>query len=266
MDDPDGARLSFEEFKKHVFETEDEGCSICFSLSHYKHLSDDSLKLAWLGYTDQKEEYYRYLVDELDRVADQPVDDNIYFLVCSAELMDLEDYALRDRILVHVLRRAEEMVSKKMESAWVAVRCFGWAKDTDYLMLASFLEQTDDKDVWKVVFQCLENYDIPFSWKTQTLSLAAIKKLIRKTLDKVLAEDISDNRVSIPEQVVAANGIVALAALQDPAAIDYVNKLPNNIWTRLKRLYSEQLDGQIAYLIKKEDTAFVPILEQLKNK
>jgi hypothetical protein len=266
MDDPDGARLSFEEFKQHINEAEDEGCSICFSLAHYKHLNDATLKLAWLGYTDQKEEYYRYLADELERVAEQPVDDNIYFLVCGAELLDLNDYALRDRILVQVLRRAEEMVSKDMEAAWVAVRVFGWAKDTDWLMLASFLEQTNDKDVWKVVFQCLENYDIPFSWKTQTLSLSAIKRMVRKTLDKLLEQDITDNSVSIPEQVVWGNGIVAMASLQDPQVLEYVDKLPNRIWTRLKKLYSEQLDRQIAYLTKKEDTAFVPILEQLKNK
>ena len=114
--------------------------------------------------------------------------------------------------------------------------------------------------------QCLENYDIPFSWKTQTLSLSAIKRMVRKTLDKLLEQDITDNSVSIPEQVTWGNGIVAMAALQDPQVLEYVDNLPNRIWSRLKRLYIKQLDGQIAYLTKKEDTSFVPILEQLKHK
>lgn len=249
--------MSFEEFNRHIDESHDEGCSMCFSFHHFKYLNPTNRKIAWLGWEGKEVERIQALGEELERLKNQPIDDQIHWLVIQAELLETQDLALRDRIMNRVLDRAFEMCKKKMKGAWTAVRAYAWMKDSDPTMLTAFLEETDDLDVWQVVFQCIRN-DTPHYLGKHSLSLGLVKKVVYKHLDQVLK--MGDD---IKPYVVAVNGVQAMCALQDPRVLEMYDRLPKH---HLDRNIVERCQGLMKYLTKVNDTQFIPTLEQIKDR
>lgn len=249
--------VSFEEFNRHIDESHDEGCSMCFSFHHFKYLNPTNRKIAWLGWEGKEQERQQLLDSELERLAKEPVDDQIHWLVLQAELLETQDLALRDRIMNRVLSRAYEMTAKKMKGAWTAVRTYAWMKDSDPGALVCFLEKTDDLDVWQVVFQCIRN-DTPHYLGKHSLSLSFVKKVVYQYLNQVLK--MGDE---VKPYVVAVNGVQAMCALQHPQVLEMFDKLPKH---HLDKNLLEHAQRQIAYLRKVGDLEFISTLEQIKDR
>ena len=181
--------LTFEEFNQHIDESHDDGCSMCFSFHHYAHLDQATRKVAWLRFIDKRDEYLLALMEELEIRKSFPLDDNIYFMMTGVEHLDIPDLDVRDRIMIQVLRRAYEMVKKKLPSAWVGVRAYAWMKGMDPLLLVAMLADTDDLEVWQVIFQNM-NYSVPHTEKSMnenSLSLRTMKNMVYDYTKKVLA-------------------------------------------------------------------------------
>lgn len=249
--------MTFEEFNKHIDEAHDEGYGMCFSFHHYAHLDPAARKIAYLGFADKKEEYEAALADELERREKDPLDDNIYFLVTGAELMSAKDQSVQERIMIQVLRRANEMIQKKMSAAWVAVRTYAWMDRNDPILLVGFLEGTEDLDIWQVVMGNI-GWDVPrkeLKLNDKSLCLSYMRRKLYEYTNKAI--DMGD---AIKPYVVAVNGIRGMAALQDPRVVEVMDKLPRH---NLDRTIRENCEQQIAYLTKVGETEFVPVLEQL---
>lgn len=143
--------LTFEKFNQLVDESHDEGCGMCFSFHHYAHLDQAARKVAYLGVAGKEEERIGALADELDRRAKDPIDDNIFFLIQESGLLSAKNPTLQERIMIQVLHRADEMLEKKMQHAWVAVRAYAWMDKYDPVLLVCFLDSTEDHIVWQVI-------------------------------------------------------------------------------------------------------------------
>jgi hypothetical protein len=266
--------MTFEEFNQAIDTSHDEGCPCCFSFHHYAHLDSATRKVAYFGFIDDKPKYIEALVTELEAREKDPIDDNIYWLMGGAELLDIPDLGVRDRIMVQVCRRANEMVQKKMRNAWVGVRAYAWMKNMDPIMLVGFLDDSligydldmavePSKDVlriWQVVLQSF-NFDIVRKEKALHEKSLCLAYMRRKVYDYTLkALELGDE--SIP-YVVAVNGITALASLQDSRVLGVMDKLPRHV---LDNKIKESAECQIKYLTKMGEIEFVPVLEQLMQK
>jgi hypothetical protein len=257
--------MSFEEFNKLIDESHDEGCGCCFSFHHYQPLDPTLRKIAYLGFIDSKEEYYKSILEELDKREDQEVDENIYWLVCGCEMCETDDVELRDNLMSHVMKRANEMIHKKMPTAWVAVRAYAWMKDSDPVGLLAFLDECEavefhNLDVWKVVLGNIR-WDVPAKEKSfsrpgqSSLSLAYMK---RKAYSYALkAIELGDD---VESYVAAVNAVRGLASLQDPRVVEIMDKLPRH---SLDRTIKEDALRQIEYLKKNNELDFIPVLEQV---
>jgi len=244
--------ISFEEFNKLIDSSDDSGCNNCFSLNHFKHLNQAARKVAWLDYTGQEEKRIELLAKELDRLKDQPVDDNIYFLIMQAELLNTNNIDHHFTIVNAVLARAKEMVKKKMPTAWVAIRSYAWIRESNLAELPQFLDKTDDLDVWQVVMQCMSS---------RLLSLpdliSAQAKLYQYTSKVMEMEETPKTGV------VAMNGIMALMRLGDERVVELVNRLPKRKYLTTSIL--DQADRLIAKLTEKRSTQYLPTLMEIKK-
>lgn len=247
---PDGD-LSFEEFNELVDEAKDSSCSFCFSFGHYKHLNQSARMAAYLSFEDKEEERVAYLASELERLKDEPLDDNIYFLVISAELLDTNNVAHHQSITKNVLARAREMVARKMPSAWAAVRAYAWIRGSNQAVLPEFLDATDDLDVWQTVMQQASKH---------MLSLPDLifcrDKVYQYTLKALKLED------PIKSYVISVNGCQALMRLLDERALEVWHKLPRR---SLERCVAETATNMIKHLQDIRQTQYVPVLMEIKD-
>lgn len=258
--------MTFEEFNQAIDSSHDEGCPCCFSFHHYTHLDQRARKVAHLGFIGDVPKYIEALVTELERREKDPLDDNVYWLMSGAELLDIPDYGIRDRIMVQVCRRANEMVHKKMRNAWVGVRAYAWMKNMDPIMLIGFLEDcdttVDDLRVWQVVLQSF-NYDIVRKEQAnaapqKSLCLGYMRRKVHEYTLKAL--EFGDGTTPY---VVAVNGVMAMASLKDTRVLELMDKLPRH---NLDSIIKEGAECQIKYLTKLGEIEFVPVLEQLMQK
>lgn len=257
--------MSFEEFNKLIDESHNEGCSCCFSFHHYQHLDQSLRKIAYLGFIDSKDEYYKALADELDKREKDPIDDQIYWLVVGTEQCEVENLELRDKLMNHVLVRANEMIHKKMPTAWVVVRAYAWMKDSDPVGLVAFLDECEtvefqNLDIWKVVMGNIR-WDVPAKEKSfardgkSSLGLAYMRRKVYNYALKAI--EMGD---AVEPYVAAVNAVRGLAALQDPRVVEIMDKLPRH---NLDRSIKEDAQLQIEYLKKHNELDFIPVLEQV---
>ncbi len=245
--------MSFEDFNKQIDESHDEGCACCFSYHHYRHLDIDARRVVYLGFVDDPL-YYPSVVAELDKRANQPIDNTIYWFLSHIHPQDKIDSELAVRLMQITLTRAHEMIEKKMATAWVIVRAYAWIKGNDPLPFVGFLQETDDLDVWQVVFQQL-GWDIPQRENFKSLSLSYMRKTIYESALKCI--EMGDD---VKPYVAAANGVLALAALQDDRAIELMKKLPRH---NLDKKIKSDCESQIKYLANTNQSHFIPTLENL---
>lgn len=264
--------MTFEEFNKHIDESHDEGCGMCFSYHHYDHLDEPTRKVAYFNFIGKFEECLQEVASELERLEKEPINDNIYFLLGQTEIALVEgikpEPELRDRILVQLARRANEMIHKKMPAAWVAVRAYGWFPDNDPILLFSFLEECEkadwlDLDVWQVALQCITPNIPSRERKMVGQDSICLSYMKRKVHDYTLKAIALGNDVK--PSVIATNGIKAMASLQDPRVLETMDKFTDRSFV-LDKMIADDVDHKIAYLTKIGDTAFIPTLEQLKSK
>lgn len=247
---------TFEEFNKAIDESKDEGCSFCFSFHHYKHLDSATRHIAYLGYIGD-DSYHKVLTNELERLETEPMNDNIYWLISHIDPQAKLDDETLVRLQLQLIRRATEMVEKKMPAAWVAVRAFMWTDRADPLWAYGWLSDTDDLDVWQVVFQ-QTSWDQPRRENFKSLGLSAIRQ---RALEYTLkAIDMGDETKPV---VVACNGLEAMASLQHPKVLEVYPKLHKH--KVMSRWVIEHCDRQIAYLTKFNQLDYIPTLEKLKS-
>lgn len=246
--------MTFEEFNKLIDESHDEGCGMCFSYHQYAHLIEASRKVAYLGEIGKEEERIQFLMDELIRLKDEPVDNNIYFLIMQCELLATKSLKAHLTIPGLVLARAKEMIDKKMPTAWVAARAYGWIKDITSAELPHLMDSTDDLAVWQVCLNCMS---------THLLSLPNLIHCRQKAyLYTLRALDLMSGKDPIKAQVTASAGVQALMRLQDERALELWHKLPKSI---LNKRILEQADHLIKYLTEKRSTQYVPVLMEIKQ-
>lgn len=247
----DYSNITFEQYNELVDSSHDEGCSHCFSFSHYKHLDQSTRKVAYYAFLGAEAERVKLLASELKRLRDEPLNDNIYFLVMQAEMLDTNDVESYITIRDAVLARAREMVAKKMPTAWVAVRAYAWIKSTNLAVLPEFLDSTDDLDVWQVSLQCMSRH---------LLSLPDLfycrDQIYKYTLKAIEMGD------DIKPYVVAVNGVQALMRLLDERALELWHKLPRHT---LDRNIVEQAAQLITQLTKERQGQYIPVLMELKQ-
>lgn len=244
---------TFEDFNKAIDESHDEGCGCCFSFHHYRHLDPDTRKLAYLGFMANPT-YHQALATELEKREPLPIDDNIYWMVMCVDPQAKLEEADLIRLQIQLIRRATEMIEKKMPAAWVAVRSYMWTERADPLWAYLWLEDTDDLEVWQVIFQCTP-WDLPKREKFKSLGLAAIRSRAYEYAMRAIA--MGD---AVKPYVVAVNGVKALAALQDPRVVEVMEKLPRH---NLDRVIKEDLTTQIKYLTNDGQPDFIPTLEKV---
>jgi hypothetical protein len=126
--------------------------------------------------------------------------------------------------------------------------------NNDPLLAYAMLDSTDDIDVWQVVFQTT-SWDIPKREGFKSLCLSSMRNTAYLYTHKAI--DMGD---AVQPYVVAVNGVKALAALQDPRAIEMWERLPKHSANRILR---EDIESQIYYLIENNQSNFVPTLEKL---
>src|SRR5579871_461941 len=131
MTDKEQDNLMFEEFQRHVKESEEPCCGICFSFGRYKHLNEDMMRLAYTDFIDATEAHQTLLVEYLAKYKDQPLDDQIYFLICHCEFFKSDSPDILKQVLELVLARAHEAVKVQRPGAWVMVRAYGWIEGFD---------------------------------------------------------------------------------------------------------------------------------------
>lgn len=247
---------TFEEFNKAIDESEDEGCSFCFSFAHYKHLDDPTRHIAYLGFIGDSS-YDKVLADEIVRLNTEQVNDNIYWLVSHLDPQAKFDDETLVKLQLALIARASEMVEKKMPAAWVAVRSFMWTDRADPLWAYGWLADTDDLDVWQVVFQ-QTSWDQPRKENFKSMGLAAIRQRAHEYTLKAIA--LGDG---IKPMVVASCGLRAMASLQHPKLLEVYPLLHKS--KSINRFIIEHCDAQIAYLNKFNQQDYIPTLEKLKS-
>jgi len=250
-EEQDYSNISFEDFNKLVDDSHDDGCSHCFSFAHYKHLDQSTRKVAYFAFLGKEDERVKLLASELDRLQYRALDDNIYFLVMQAEMLDTNDLKSYITIRDLVLLRAHEMVDKNLPNAWVAIRAYAWIKDTNSSVLPDFMSRSKDLDVWQVCLQCMSSH---------LLSLPDLFYCRDSTYKyTVKAIEMGD---AVKPYVVAANGVQALMRLSDERALELFHKLPMR---SLNRTIGEQADLLIKKLTKDRMTQYLPVLMEIKQ-
>lgn len=251
--------LTFEEFQRHVKESEEPCCGICFSFGRYKHLGEDQMKLAYLDFVGYTDKHQDLVVELLEKYKDQPLDDQIYFLVSHCEFFKHPDPAVVDRVLELVLARAHEAVEAKRSGAWVMVRAYGWIEGFDPAKLVEFLDKTNEDDliVWQVVMQCLGNWALATKLGKDHPSLQVARKKVIEYMDKTMVMQSDIHPI-----VVYGNGLQAMSALQDPGVLEYTKNHPKP--HLLNQFLKDFIDRSIVFLTKQNDP-FVSVMIELKD-
>src|SRR5574338_194970 len=246
---------TFEEFNEAIDGCEDQGCGLCFSLSHFKHLDNATRRIAYLGFIGDST-YDKVLADKIIESNTEPVNDNIYWLVSHLNPEAKFDDDTLVKLQLALIARASEMVEKKMSTAWVAVRAFMWTDRADPLWAYSWLSETDDLSVWQVIFQ-QTSWDQPRREGFKSLGLSSIRQRAKEYTLKAI--DMGTDTKSI---VVACNGLEAMASLQHPDVLEVYPKL--HMRRVMKLWLVEHCDKQTEYLTKFNQPDYIPTLQKLK--
>lgn len=263
MTDKQQDNLTFEEFQRHVKESEDPCCGICFSFGRYKRLNEDMMRLAYTDFIGNHEAHQTLVVEYLNKYKDQPLDDQIFFLICHCEFFKSDNPDVLQQVLELVLARAHEAVADKRETAWVMVRAYGWIEGFDPVKLAEFLDLTQEQPnydhlvVWQVVMQCLGSWALVAKMGKDHPSLAVVREKVVQYMDKVVV--MTDD---IQPIVVYGNGLQAMSTLQDPRVIQYTKNHPKP--HLLNQFLKDFIDRSITFLTKQNDP-FVSVMKELKD-
>lgn len=263
MSDEEQESLTFEEFQRHVKESEEPCCGICFSFGRYKHLNEDMMRLAYTDFIADFEAHQTLVVEYLAKYKDQPLDDQIYFLICNCEFFRSDSPDILKQVLELVLARAHEAVGAKRRNAWVLVRAYGWIEGFDPAKLVEFLDKTQNWSndegltIWQVVMQCLGSWALPAKLGKDHPSLSVARDKVVQYMDQVAV--MKDD---IRPAVVYSNGLHAMAALQDSRVVDYAKNHPKP--HLLNGFLGDFIARHIKFLTEQNDP-FLSVMEELKN-